>query len=364
MKELASHHDDVFLFLVEDASLPEWDAFVEQHPLGTVWHLSEWRNHLQGFFQHIRGGFLAIRNRETGRIQAGLPLYEARSKLFGARMVSVPYATFCDPLISSAEDFPLLLEGVRLLGQGKGVHHAEIRTLGAASNSWDSDYIIGHRFKHHRLIIDGSAEKLRRNFCKRAITKKIIKAEQLNISIRKQDEDFDLFIKLIAQGRRGLGLLPLPSVYFQSLRRHVLARHRTFMVAFLGEKPVGALLVFKCGRTHILESIAEIDAARNLGVNQLLYWRAIEEACAEGAECISFGRTDLENTGLLTYKKRWGTAEEDLDVRILFMQDPKKRRSSTHKIRSKYSNHVRGFIRSCPMPVLQLFSNLFFRHWT
>jgi len=361
---LTFDHGDVSLSLLEDTSLPEWDAFVERHPLGTVWHLSEWRNHLQGFFPHIRGGFMAIRNRETGRIQAGLPFYEARSKLFGARIVSVPYATFSDPLISSAGDFPLLLEGVHLFGKETGVHHAEIRALGTVSNSWASGYIIGHRFKHHRLFIDSSVENLRENFCKRAITKKIIKAEQLNISIRKQDEDFDLFIRLIAQGRRGLGLLPLPYGYFLSLRRHVLERHRTFMVAFHGGKPVGALLVFKCGRTHILESIAEIDSARNLGVNQLLYWRAIEEACADGAECISFGRTDLENTGLLTYKRRWGTVEENLDIRILFMQNQRKRGSSTYKIRSKYRDNVRQFIRSCPMPVLQAFSNCFFRHWT
>jgi lipid II:glycine glycyltransferase (peptidoglycan interpeptide bridge formation enzyme) len=38
-----------------------------------------------------------------------------------------------------------------------------------------------------------------------------------------------------------------------------------------------------------------------------LFWRLIEESKAAGARQIDFGRTDLNNEGLITFKNRFGT---------------------------------------------------------
>src|ERR1700691_3462068 len=85
----------------------EWDAFVTRHPLGLVYHLSSWQKVLDSAFEHIRGQFLVLRD-ERGEIQAGLPIYTVKSWLLKDRTVSVPFATMCDPLISSKQDFDLL----------------------------------------------------------------------------------------------------------------------------------------------------------------------------------------------------------------------------------------------------------------
>jgi len=37
-----------------------------------------------------------------------------------------------------------------------------------------------------------------------------------------------------------------------------------------------------------------------------LFWRLIEESKASGAERINFGRSDLDNDGLITFKDRVG----------------------------------------------------------
>src|SRR5580658_8386102 len=87
----------------------QWDAFAAKHPLGLIYHRTPWKQVLEQAFPHIRGHFLVLRDNSTGEIQAGLPLYTLKSWLLGNRAVSVPFASFCDPLISSGEEFDQLL---------------------------------------------------------------------------------------------------------------------------------------------------------------------------------------------------------------------------------------------------------------
>ena len=80
-------------------------------PYGLVYHLSAWKNVLHTAFPHIRGGFLALRDRESGRIQAGMPVYTVKSWLLGRHVSSLPFSSFCDPLITSADEFRSVAAG-------------------------------------------------------------------------------------------------------------------------------------------------------------------------------------------------------------------------------------------------------------
>jgi CelD/BcsL family acetyltransferase involved in cellulose biosynthesis len=46
--------------------------------------------------------------------------------------------------------------------------------------------------------------------------------------------------------------------------------------------------------------------------NHLIFATAIEEACARGDQRFDFGRTDLGNGGLRTFKSGWGALERPL----------------------------------------------------
>jgi len=43
-----------------------------------------------------------------------------------------------------------------------------------------------------------------------------------------------------------------------------------------------------------------------------LFWKLIEESKALGAEQIDFGRTDMDNDGLVEFKDRFGTTRQRL----------------------------------------------------
>ena len=85
---------------IDPQSDPRWDQFVESHPLGLICHLSGWKQVLEESFPQMKGRYLAILS-DDNSIRAALPVFEIRSILTGNRLVSIPFATNCDPLISS-----------------------------------------------------------------------------------------------------------------------------------------------------------------------------------------------------------------------------------------------------------------------
>ena len=58
--------------------------------------------------------------------------------------------------------------------------------------------------------------------------------------------------------------------------------------------------------------VARIGRFNNLGGTQLLFWHAIQEAKKAQLSEFDMGRSDCDNSGLVTFKDRWGAANTDL----------------------------------------------------
>src|SRR3989442_1178543 len=68
-----------------------WDRFVEQHPHATVAHLAAWGAVFEGAYRHERVYLVA---EEAGEIAGVLPLVVIKSRLFGRRVVSMPFLDY------------------------------------------------------------------------------------------------------------------------------------------------------------------------------------------------------------------------------------------------------------------------------
>ncbi len=92
-------------------------------------------------------------------------------------------------------------------------------------------------------------------------------------------------------------------------------------------------------------------------MNQLLYWKALQEAYTEKYRIFSFGRTSLQNSGLLNYKGRWGAIEKDIHTLIYPY-------GATHHSRESSFNYrlIRGFAGHMPMLLFKLFGEFCYRH--
>ena len=294
-----------------------WDEFVKNHPSGWIVHLSGWKKVLESTFPHIRGHYFALIDKETDTIKAGLPVYEVRSWLTGNRLVSIPFATLCDPLISNeAQSEALITKAAELLLRLKCAY-IEIRTHTNNSFFSNKPFGVNEEYKHHYLDLSRGEEVLWKNTSYKSIRYLINKACKHNLQVKYAQNDQDLlaFYSLYTATRKRLGLPAQPYLFFKGIFDQFKdSKNARILLACLDNRVIyGHLHLNFNGRTSV-EAMGEDNAFRNIGANQFLYWQGIRTACAEGYRIFDFGRTSIHNPTLMDFKKRWGTLETNLNT--------------------------------------------------
>jgi hypothetical protein len=296
----------------------EWDAFVGRHRLGLVYDLSAWKRTLEDAFPHISGRFLALRESESGKIVAGLPVYRVSSWLLGNRIVSVPFASFCNPLVSSDSQLNLLLPEVVEEYQRNRSDRLEIRMTEATRQLSHPPLSRVAHYKHHVLSLEKDPAELFASLAKTSICQKVVKARKAGVVIEEVGDEKSLKVchAMLVKLRHRLCLPAIPYAFFEAMKRHLWPEHLKVFIARHGGKPVACHLVLTYKDLWTSEYSASTRDALH-GVNQLLYWETLRRAIAGGAKAFSFGRTSVTNLGLLSYKRRWHTSEEDLTEYVL-----------------------------------------------
>jgi hypothetical protein len=151
----------------------EWDEFVGSHPLGLVYHLSAWKNMLEEAFPHIIGRFLILRENSSGKIAAGLPVYRVKSWLLGKRLVSIPFASFCNPLVSNDSQLEMLLPEVVKECHRNGNDRLEIRMTDPTGHASHPPLSRLARYKHNFLPLTNDAEEMFSGLAKTSICQKV-----------------------------------------------------------------------------------------------------------------------------------------------------------------------------------------------
>lgn len=346
----------------------EWDAFACQHPCGLVYQLSAWKRVLESAFPQIRGRFLVARDGETGQIQAGLPVYTVRSWLLGNRIVSVPFATMCDPLVSSAEEFALFLPELQELQQKTNSRRVEIRARQTANHLLDGGALHGEvGFKHLYLSLKKEQDRdaLFHTFSRTCVRKNITKAERAGVVVKQGWDEASMVIcyGIMGESRRRLSLPQMPYAFFKAMLEYLSPEHLNIFLAFHNGNPVGCFLLFRMDDFWTAEYAGTSDDAP-AGVDQMLYWETIKYAIDHGGKIYSFGRTAVANEGLLTYKRRWAPKEEDLvdftfDARGNSAEKVEKVHHSDASLAYRAARTVLGRV---PRPVYQLIGDFWYHH--
>jgi lipid II:glycine glycyltransferase (peptidoglycan interpeptide bridge formation enzyme) len=94
----------------------------------------------------------------------------------------------------------------------------------------------------------------------------------------------------------------------------------------------------------------------NLGGTQLLFWKAIEEAKQSNFQEFDLGRSDTGNSGLVTFKDRWGAARTTL---VYFRCSL---RNSQKVARAWQTNLAKHFFAHIPDPFLAAAGRLLYKH--
>ncbi len=348
--------------LLKSEPLSQWDKFVDSHPYGSIYHLSSWKKVIEKSFKHIKGNILAICDNESNKIMAGLPIYNVRSGITGDRLVSVPFALFSDPLVSTPEDIKTLLPSIFEMHKQKETSFIEFRTLKCDYLADNLNFGMSNYNKHHFLLLDRNPDQLFKSFHKKAVRVPVLKAMKNNIGLKLGETEADLseFYKIYFMSRKRLGLPSIPYKFFRSLWEVFYSLRRiTLLLAVFEGRVIGGSILLKYKDSVNIEFGCDNIKFRHLCVNQFLDWETVKLAYSDGFKLLSFGRTSCNNSGLMVYKNRWGTKTEDLPK---FFFPPNYRLNDEENESSWKYKLVRMICKKAPNSIFQLVSRFVYRH--
>lgn len=340
---------------------PEWDAFVERHEWGSIYHTSAWCGFLENCFSHMHGQIAVIRDENSGSIIAGMPVFLVRSRFLGSRYVSIPYGMSCDPLISSRDQGAALLEKVKLEMPNVGAGSLEIKTHRSSGILSQMALSCSNDDLYHYLALDEYRENLWRNLTK-GNKWCIHKAEKNGIRVQEigGDDSLDRFYPLHQSLRKRLRFPPFERKFFKELMGHFGAPRCTTLFAQKDGRSIAAVLLLHFRDTMIWEYSGDCEEGRVLGANHLLIWTAILRAKESGCRCFAFGRTGRSNPGLTEFKRSWGSVEEELS-KFAYPHCALQKLVGTKK--SMGFEMVRTISGIAPAPIARWIGALCYRHW-
>jgi hypothetical protein len=333
----------------------QWNVRIREFPDATFFHTAEWARVLAESYGYTPG--YAI-ERDEARVLSVLPLMEVESIWTGKRAVSLPFSDECPPLLVDNAESGRLLEEIQRRGSRRAWRYIEWR--GGASHHQDA--ILSDEFATHHLDIglseDAQLRKLR-DSTRRNIQKS--EREGVRIEHRQGIEATEVFYSLHCQTRRRHGLPPQPVRFFRKIHQFVLEPGHGFLsLARFNDRWIAGAVYFKFGSHAIYKFGASDPRYQHLRANNLLMWDAICRLQKEGIRELSFGRTDLQDEGLLQFKRGWGAEESSL--RYYRLNLSKKRAATKPQAKHEGTGWSRHVMRRLPIPVLRFIGTIAYRH--
>lgn len=283
------------LKLLTPADHTRWDAFVANHPNGSVFHLAAWAGVMTQAYRHTPHFVLAARD---GRVEGILPLVEIKSRLFGHALISNAFCVAGGPLAADEETRVALLKEAERIGRSIGVAYVELRdTAGGAGWTAKDDLYFGFE---REMDADEAKNLLQIPRKQRAVVRKAIDGP-FRVTT---DKDLDTFFALFSRTVRDHGTPVFPKRFFRAILE-ALPENADILTVWQDDKPLSSVLSYYF-RDRVYPYYTGSDiAARNVGTNDLMYWKLMRHAVERGCRVFDFGRSKV-GTGPFSFKKNWG----------------------------------------------------------
>src|SRR6267154_2131873 len=142
----------------------------------------------------------------------------------------------------------------------------------------------------------------------------IRKSQRDGLVIRVADSEQELraFFEMHLKIRKyKLGLLAQPFQFFQNIWRHFVdTQHGFLLLALYQDKIVAGDFFLEWKDTLYYKFNASLPADLSHRPNDLLIWEGIQRGKARGFSSLDFGLSDIDQEGLVRYKRKFGTQEK------------------------------------------------------
>jgi len=287
-----------------------WSALIRSHRDASVFHSVPWLSALRQTYGYEP---VVLTTSPPGEaLRNGVVFCRIRSWLTGHRWVSLPFSDHAEPLLEQPSELPELLAATEARLTLERLRYVEFRPLSRFSADVFPGY-AGSTFAFHQLDLLPSLDTLFQNLHPASIQRKIRRAEREKLVYAEGQSSglLDSFYGLMMLTRKRHALPPQPMQWFRNLIVQFGADLK-IRVASRQDRPIAAILTLRSGNAMVYKYGCSNEAEHNLGGMQMLMWNTIREAKQEGLTVLDLGRSDCSNTGLITYKDRWGTERSTL----------------------------------------------------
>lgn len=329
-----------------------WNEFAAHHAGGSVFHQHGWLEALSRTYGYEP---LVLTSSPPSRpLEDGVVLCRVSSWITGTRLVSLPFSDHCDPLLDHASNYGEFINWLRAECEKQRYRYVELRPLCGPQELGDLKPADSYYF--HELDIRPTLEQIFRGFQKDSIQRKIRRAEREHLFYEAghSEQLVGEFFRLLMITRKRHRLPPQPRAWFTNLLQ-CMGESIQIRVARVNTRAVAALLTLRHRETVVYKYGCSDEHFHSLGAMPFLFWRLIEDSKASKAEKIDFGRSDLHNHGLNTFKDRFG-AKRKLLTYYRYPWTEKAQRATER------SSSVQRVVSLLPDAVMSLAGRVMYRH--
>lgn len=283
---------------------PLWRRLVERNT-SSVFHSPSWIQVLTDTYGWNAGAYVMLD--DNGDPCAGIPFCRI-SDILGDRIVALPFSDYCDPLVEGTRDWEALIE--QILPEHCPIN---LRCLHNDVPFLDERFTMAKQAKWHRLDLRPDLDSLWRAMHE-STRRAIRKSQREGLTVRKAESDQELrfFFEMHLKVRKyKYGLLAQPYSFFQNIWKHFVEKQRGFLLFALHEdKIVAGDFFLEWKDTLYYKFNASLPDNLSHRPNDMLIWEAIQYGKKEGYTYLDFGLSDIDQEGLVRYKRKFATEEK------------------------------------------------------
>jgi CelD/BcsL family acetyltransferase involved in cellulose biosynthesis len=289
--------------VVDPRQDPRWRQLA-LGPLGSVFTSPPWIDAVcttYGFtpVAHVRLDW-------NGAPRAGLA-WVAISDIRGDRLSSLPFSDRAEPLTDNPGDWKALVDGVIIEAAP-----LTVRCFDTAAPVSDTRFSQVGDAAWHGTPLGGDLEEIRRRLSQHARRNiGISEREGVRVEARTDRDAVREFHALhVSLRKRKYRLLAQPVELFEHIwGAFALEEAIVTMLAHAGETLIAGAVFLAWGDTVYYKFGASLPEHLALRPNDALFWAGIQWALQRGARLLDWGLSDLDQPGLIAYKRKWASEE-------------------------------------------------------
>jgi lipid II:glycine glycyltransferase (peptidoglycan interpeptide bridge formation enzyme) len=333
-----------------------WEDFVLVHAQASVFHSSAWLRALRNTYGYEPIVFTTTPPRNP--LMNGIVFCRVRSWLTGSRLVSVPFADHCQPLVSSPEEFARLVNSACASLKQHHCDFLELRPRCAEFlGSGEACQLASvSAYYAHTLDLGRDQGSIFSRFHKSCVRSKIRRADREGLTYEsgRSEPLLEKFYGLLLLTRQRHGIPPQPIAWFRNLLE-AFGNGLSIHIAALQERPVAGMMTLRHKSTLTYKYGCSDARFHPLGGMPWLFWRIIREAKDLRAARFDLGRSDANQRGLIEFKNRLGAEPAALNY---------------YRAPARFARHVLpigsslapAICRRLPQPLFRAAGALLYRH--